>query len=59
MGPDRITRPNLALLLIMKIMILYKDNDYLHTFEFPACDAWTIVLHKFLLLRCVSSISYT
>jgi hypothetical protein len=58
MGPDLINRPNSVLLLKMIIMILYKENKYLHMFEFSVCDAWAIVLHKFLLLLCVSSISY-
>jgi len=58
MKPDRVTRPDpLLLLMMMIVMILYRGNDYLHTFEFPACDAWVIVLSKFLLLLCVSSVS--
>jgi hypothetical protein len=50
MGPDLINMPNPVLLLLkMIMMILYKENEYLHMFEFPACNAWAIVLHKCLL----------
>ena len=34
------------------------DRGYLHTFDFPGCDTWTILNFKFRLLQCVSSITY-
>jgi len=59
-GPDLVTRPTPLLLLLLLllpiiiVMILHNGNEYLHTFEFPACDAWAIFLFKFhILAMCI------
>ena len=54
-GPDMVTRPNTVLLLLLLlpiiiVIVLHNGNEYLHTFEFPACDAWAIFLFEFRIL---------
>jgi hypothetical protein len=45
---DLVMRHNPMLLLLLMI-VLCNRNEYLHTFEFPACDTWAIILFKFRL----------